>query len=196
MTTSIDAREREQSLGSALPGVALFGLAVGIPVALFSTVAQGVVETTMGSTTNAGENVLSGVVYGAIVAVTAVIFLLMYTCAVHVAASRALGGNGSVARLLHRTTRSYTLMVGAVAVINLLMLTLVSSQPLALAIALGSLLIPLGTFIRAGAQAGDAYRVSTRAGCVSLVLGVVVLAAALATFSLAVTLLARLATGR
>lgn len=193
--TAIDVHEPEPSLASPLPAVGLFGLVVGIPVALFSAVAQGVVETTMGSTTNAGENLLSGVFFGFLAALTGMITLLLYNMAVHVVASRALGGNGSFRRLLHSTTRSYTIMVGAVAVINLLMLEFVSSQRLALAIAVGSLLIPLVTLIRAGAQAGGAYRVSTRMGCLSLVLGVVVLAAALGAFSLAVTLAAKLATG-
>ncbi len=114
--------------------------------------------------------------YGLIYAVISMIMLVVLEGAVHLVATTILGGEGTLPGLLRKTTLFFTVLVPVSTLVGILP-TLAFSQnetltPLA---SILSLIFSLGTAMWAGKLTGEAYRFGMGKGCVSMVLGGIVL---------------------
>lgn len=117
--------------------------------------------------------------YGILSGVAAVISLLIIDGAIHVVATSVLGGQGTLAGLVRKTTLYYTALTAISIVLNVVYaaLTLNASQSTASSLSVVPFVVSLGMAIWAGKLTGDAYDFGAAKGCVSMALGYFVLVA-------------------
>jgi hypothetical protein len=125
--------------------------------------------------------------YGLLAGVGAVVMLLVIDSAIHIVATTVLGGQGTLAGLVRKTTLYYTVLTGVSLLLNIGFAALAVNVDRNTASALSylPLLVSLALALWAGKLTGDAYDFGTAKGCVSMMLGYFVLMATLFCCSVA-----------
>jgi len=191
--------EEEVTWSSALIDLSIYGLVNGAIVFVVSLVATQVlfgmmstaVATSPSGSTPEAMALLSrlntqqitlplAALYGLLSAVSAVVGLLIIDGAIHIVATTVLGGEGTFPGLIRKTTLYYTVVLAVSIVLNVVMtavaLNAVNTNTLSGWTWLPSL-VSLAMAFWAAKLTGEAYHFGTAKGCVSMILGYIVLIA-------------------
>jgi hypothetical protein len=121
--------------------------------------------------------------YGLLYGVLATIGLLIAQGAVHIVATSVMGGEGTLAGLIRKTTLYYTAVVAISLIVNLIVSVLSSNttQAESLVFLQGiPSFVTFGLTFWAGKLTGDAYLFGTARGCASILLGYLLIGLAFA----------------
>jgi hypothetical protein len=114
-----------------------------------------------------------GVFYGVVYAIFSIIALLILDVAIHLSATTVMGGDGTLAGLIHKTTLFYTVMIPVSIVVGMLPLLGLLEPRYAGLLTFVNYAVGILTLVWSGKLIGDAYDFGTGKGCVSMLLGTI-----------------------
>lgn len=188
--------EDEATWGGALIDLSIYGLVNGAIVFVASLLAAEVIvgllaaamAASPASTTPESLSLLRSLetrqislplagLYGLLTGVSAVIGLLISNVAIHLIATSVLGGAGTLAGLIRKTTLFYTVVLAVSLVLNIGLgaLALDVDQNTYSSLSLVPTVLTLIMTVWAGKLTGDAYAFGTARGCASMALGYIAL---------------------
>lgn len=177
----------EVSWGAALIDLTIYALVNGALVFIGALVAFEALMTVMFTAMPAaagmqapGVNTMSvslpvALLYGLVYGVFQAIGLLIYDTAVHIVATTVMGGAGTLAGLVRKTTIFFTILIPIGTLIQFLPLLALNNPDLDGLFQAISLLFFGGALVYSGTLTGRAYQFGTMRGCVSIFVGVITL---------------------